>query len=254
MPRDAFCPPVEGKSPVYGAFITFDSMPMVEILASLGFDYLAIDTQHALLDVVTAGKLIYAIPTNLPVLVRMMDANAGNIAKALDAGADGVIVPMVSTAAEAAAAVAACRYNPDGVRSFGPIRKHIGFDPKALQERAVCFAMIETVEAVENIEEIVNVPGLTGVYLGAGDLAVNLGLVPAGRPTPPQILDASQRIAQACRKAGIIAGAHGQSLEHLRELLDAGFSMVTLSGDRTYVTQGASGFLKGAREMGGAGQ
>jgi 2-keto-3-deoxy-L-rhamnonate aldolase RhmA len=234
---------------VLGAFITFDSMPMVEILAGIGFDYLAIDTQHAMMDAVTAGKLMYAIPKEVPVLVRVGSTDAATIGKVLDFGADGVIVPMVNNAQQAAAAVAACRYNPSGNRSFGPVRKHLGFDAKALQERAACFVMIETVEGVENIREIVATPGLAGIYFGGGDLAVNLGLPVAGSPTPPQLREAAAKVAKAANEAGVVAATHGQSVEHWHEQAAAGFTMITLSGDRTYITRGATDLLKAGREI-----
>jgi len=248
MPREIFKFDAGTRAPVLGAFITFDSMPMVEILAGLGFDYLGIDTQHALMDAVTAGKLMYAIPPDVPVLVRVSGADDPAIGKVLDAGADGVIIPMVETPEQAAKAVAACRYNPSGNRSFGPIRKHLGFDAAQIQERAACFVMIETAKAVENIDAIVATAGVTGVYLGPGDLAVNLGLKPL-EPLHPRIRDAAQRVAQACHRAGVVAGTHGQSIDHLRDAVSLGFRMVTLSGDRTYIARGASEMLKAGREV-----
>lgn len=247
MPRACF-QYKEAGAPVLGAFVTFDSMPMVEILSGIGFDYLGIDTQHALLDPVSVGKLLYAVPQELPVLVRVLGAHDPAIGKVMDAGADGVIVPMVETAEQAAMAVAACHYNPVGNRSFGPIRRHLGFDAKAIEERAACFVMIETEKAVENIDTIVATPGLTGVYVGSGDLAVNLGLMPL-EPTHPQILAAVERVAHACKRARVIAGIHGQSIEHLQTVVSLGFTMITLSGDRTYIAKGAGDMLKAGRAV-----
>jgi 2-keto-3-deoxy-L-rhamnonate aldolase RhmA len=249
MPKDVFRFRAGKQPPVLGAFITFDSMPMVEILAGIGFDYLAIDTQHAMMDPVSAGKLMYAIPQDVPVLVRVGSSEPAGIGKVLDFGADGVIVPMVNNGREAAAAVAACRYNPSGVRSFGPLRKHLGFDANALQERAACFVMIETVEGVENIREIVATPGLAGIYFGGGDLAVNMGLPVAASPTDPKLIAAAQRVAQAANEAGVVAATHGQSIQHWHEQAAAGFTMITLSGDRTYITRGATEMLKAGREI-----
>ena len=248
MPRDVFRFKGGQGAPVLGAFVTFDSMPMVEILAGIGFDYLAIDTQHALMDAVTVGKLMYAIPPEVPVLVRVQSAQDPSIGKVMDAGADGVIVPMVETAEQAATAVAACRYNPAGNRSFVPIRKHLGFDAKEIEGRAACFVMIETAKAVENIDAIVATAGLTGVYLGSGDLAVNLGLKPL-EPAHPQIRAAAQRVAKACHKVGVVAGVHGQSIVHLRDLVSLGYTMITLPGDRTYIASGAGDMLKAGREV-----
>ena len=234
--------------PLLGGWVTFDAFPVVELLAHAGFDYLGIDTQHGMLDVPGAARLLYAAPIGgLPVIVRVPANDGALIGKILDCGADGVIVPMVNTAAEAAAAVAACRYAPDGVRSFGPVRRHIGRDVQAVQDRAACFVMIETAEAVENVDAIVRTSGLTGIYLGPADLAVSMGLTPAASPTPPPLREAQRRVAAACRDAGIIAGCHGLSAPHAKEMAADGFGMISLTADKGYMLAGAAQILADCR-------
>lgn len=239
--------PARGRA-LQGTFVTLGSMNLVEILSHAGFDYLAIDTQHAEIDPVAAARLLYAVPTTLPVLVRAPSAEAAVIGKLLDSGADGVIVPMINTPEQAAQAVAACRYSPNGVRSFGPLRRHLGREPEALEQRASCFVMIETTQAVENIAAIAATPGVTGVYVGPGDLAITMGLKPAVWPTNERLRQACADVAAACRRAGITAGIHGLSVAHVKEVLQDGFEMVTLSSDKTYLASGLAAYLAALRQ------
>lgn len=234
--------------PLLGGWVTFDSFALVEQLAALPFDYLGLDTQHGLLDVPTAARLLYAIPPDgITTLVRVPANDAAQIGKILDCGADGVIVPMVNTADEAAAAVAACRYAPAGVRSFGPVRRHIGRDPKALDARVSCFVMVETVEALANVDAIARTPGIAGIYLGPADLAVSMGLAPAASPTAPEIRDAQRKVARACAGAGVVAGGHGLSAAHVAEMREDGFAMISLLGDKGYLIAGATALIEACR-------
>lgn len=231
-----------------GGWMTFDAFPVVELLAHAGFDYLGIDTQHGMLDVPAAARLLYAAPIGgLPVVVHVPANDGAQIGRILDCGAAEVIVPMVNIAAEAAAAVAACRYAPDGVRSFGSVRRHIGRDVKAVQDRVACFVMIETAEAVENVEAIVRTPEMTGICLGPADLAVSMGLAPSATPTARALRDAQKRVSAACREAGIIAGCHGLSAPHVKEMVEDGYGMVSLTADKGYMLAGAALILNDCR-------
>lgn len=249
MPHPVFRAILDGGAPALGGWITFDAVGVVDVMAGAGFDYLGIDTQHSTIDVAGAIRLLYAIPPDAPpVLVRAPANDGAAIAKLLDCGADGVIVPMVNTAAEAASAVAACRYAPDGVRSFGPVRRHIGRDKAALQDRAACFLMIETAEAVKNVAEIVAVPGVTGVYVGPADLAVTMGLPPAGSPTPPELREAVRSVTAQARRAGVIPAIHGLSADHAAEAIADGYTMLSLLADKAYLLAGAASVLGAVRK------
>ena len=246
MPHSIFT--AARETPALGGWITLDALPVMELLAGVGFDYIGIDTQHSLIDIGAAARLLYAAPIDgPPVLVRVPSNDGAAIGKILDCGAHGVIVPMVNSAADARAAVAACNYYPKGVRSFGPIRTHIGRDVAALQDRAACFAMIETTEALANLEAIVSTPGLTGIYLGPADLAVSMGLPPASDPEPPALVEAVDRIAAACADAGIIAGGHGLSARHVEGLVSSGYRLISLTADKGYMLAGAAALLKACR-------
>ena len=118
-----------------------------------------------------AGWSMYPIAT----AVRLPSTDPAPIGRVLDAGADAVIIAMVESAEQAAAAVAATRYAPAGVRSFGPLLASLGLDPAALEARVSVFAMVETAQGLSALEEICAVPGLTGVYVGPADLAISLG-------------------------------------------------------------------------------
>ena len=144
--------------------------------------------------------------------------------------------------------MAACRYAPAGVRSFGPVRRHIGRDLKTLDQRAACFVMIETAQALEVLEEIASTPGLAGIYLGPADLAIGLGLPPAETPTPNALRDAQRKIARACAQAGIVAGGHGSSAAHCVELLEDGYGLISLTADKAYMLSGATTLLAEVRK------
>jgi 2-keto-3-deoxy-L-rhamnonate aldolase RhmA len=238
----------EGDAPLLGGWITFDAMPVAELLSGAGFDYIGIDLQHSMIEPQGAYRLLYAMSHSVAKLVRVASHDGTAIGKLLDCGADGVIVPMIETAEQAADAVAACRYGPAGKRSFGPVRPHIGRDPRALEARASCFAMIETAGALARLAEIVAVPGLTGLYLGPADLAVALETEQVGAgPLPAAVVEAASAVAAACCAQGIVAGAHALSAAQARELAVLGFTMVTLAADKGYLLSGAATMLADAR-------
>jgi 4-hydroxy-2-oxoheptanedioate aldolase len=230
-----------------GGWVSVGHESIVETMFCQPYDYVGIDTQHTSMDVATAARLLHAVPKGGPAaLVRAPSNNAAEIGKIFDAGADGVIVPMVNTGEEARAVVAACRYAPEGVRSFGPMRVGMPFDVAALTARTACFVMAETQQAVDNIDAICATPGLAGVYIGPGDLAVSLGLAVALGVMPEPLLRAVTTIAEACRRAGIIAGGHFP-LSQVGQLRELGLRMITIGADRGYVAMGARADIAAAR-------
>ena len=172
------------------------------------------------------------------------------IMKALDAGAYGVIVPMVNTREEAERAVSACRYPPDGNRSFGPIRAALyggrGYAKDANTELA-CIAMIETEDGIANLEDILSTPGLDGVYIGPSDLALALGMAPVGDNSDPKHAAVVQRILDACKAHGVAAGIHTASVEFSARYLAAGFNFVTLGTDSGFMMKAAGADLAAVR-------
>jgi 4-hydroxy-2-oxoheptanedioate aldolase len=231
-----------------GPWITTDSEWSIETLAHSGCDFVVIDCQHSLLDEVTAGRLLKGL-ANAPAagIVRVSRNEPARIGRVLDAGADGVIVPLVNSAEEAAEAVAACHYSPHGVRSFGPFRVGLGFDVKVLQERVSCFVMIETTKGVEHAAQICATPGVAGVFIGPADLAVDMGL-PAGSAfseNPPAALaGALGKILKATKAAGIVAGRPAASVADATRAAAAGYRLLTVGADRTLLRERAVQVVK----------
>ena len=234
-----------------GVWLSLANAYTAESLAQLGFDYACIDLQHGLLDYQDLTYMLPAISTSNTVpLVRVPWNEPYEIMKALDAGAYGVIVPLVNTAEDASRAVAACRYPPAGNRSFGPIRAALyGGAGYAAQANAQigCFAMIETEEGLANVEAIAATPGLDGIYVGPSDLALALGLAPTGDTQESIHLEALARIQEGARRANISVGIHTSSLDYCRRRLDAGFSFATLGSDAGFMVRTAAQELAAVR-------
>ncbi|MEX2327175.1 MAG: aldolase/citrate lyase family protein [Pseudomonadales bacterium] len=236
-----------------GLWLSIDSTLTAESMARVGFDWICLDMQHGMLDYNDIKVMLPAISTTDTIpFVRVPWNEPYEIMKVLDAGAYGVVVPLVNNREEAERAVAACRYPPDGNRSFGPIRAAMyggsGYVNEANREIA-CIVMIETAEALENLDEIMSTPGVDAVYIGPADLAYALGLPQAGGDNDdPKHVEAVNRIFECCKKHGIAAGIHTGGMEFTRRFLDQGFHMVTLATDNGLLGRMARSELKAARE------
>ncbi len=234
-----------------GGWLSIPNAYTAEVMARLGFDWLCVDLQHGLLDYTDLCNMLPAISTtDVTPLVRVPWNEPYEIMKALDAGAMGVIIPMVNNAEEAQAAVAACRYPPKGMRSFGPIRAALyggaNYAAEANDEIA-CIVMIETADGLANAEAIAATPGVDGVYIGPSDLGLALGLRPVGDFGDPRHIAAVEKIQKACRKAGIGVGIHTSSVEATRSYLEAGFNFVTLGSDGGFLGRAAAEDLRAIR-------
>ncbi|MFA5489518.1 MAG: aldolase/citrate lyase family protein, partial [Candidimonas sp.] len=215
-----------------------------EIMCSARPDYVCIDQQHGLADYEQFLHMLRAIEAfGVAPLTRVLHNDRALIGKALDAGAQGVIVPMVNSAEEAALAASACRYPPRGVRSFGPTRAALTLgsaDVEALGRNALCLVMIETRQGLENIEEIVRAPGIDGVYVGPADLALGLGLKPGLETSDPEHDEAIELILKTCLENGLIAGIQCGSGKAAYRMAQRGFRVVTFAKDSTLVATGIS--------------
>lgn len=241
----------EGRTTI-GGWLQLANAHSAETLAHLGFDWLCIDLQHGLVDYADLTYLLPAISTgNTIPIVRVPWNEPYEIMKALDAGAYGVIVPMVNNRAEAERAIQACRYPPEGLRSFGPIRAAqyggAGYAQEANRQIA-CIAMIETREALDNLEDIVTTPGLDGVYIGPSDLGLALGLRPVGDFDEPTHVEAVEAIFTACRNHDVAVGIHTSSMTYTRRYVERGFQFVTLGSDNGWMARAAYQDLKEIRE------
>jgi 4-hydroxy-2-oxoheptanedioate aldolase len=238
-----------------GGWCVTGSPLAAELLAVEGFDYLCADCQHGLMSYEAMIPVLQAVArTGVTPVVRVARNDAGDIGKVLDAGAEAVVVPMVNSRAEAERAAAACRYAPDGVRSFGPVRSglFLGADPTVVNGQVACLVMIETITAVEVADEICSTPGVDGIYVGPADLAVSMGLVPSfSSPSSKEHEDAIETVRLACERSGILAGIHTGSGVQARARLDQGFDMVTIATDAALLRATAHAELAVARGDGG---
>jgi 4-hydroxy-2-oxoheptanedioate aldolase len=242
--------------PTVGLWLSAADPVTVEVLAGVGFDYICLDTQHGLVDYRNAVPALQAQRTSEAIpLARAPWNEPGIIGKLLDAGVMGVIIPMVNTVAEAEAAVAACRYAPAGARSFGPARAAPVLGRNYFEEanaQIACIPMIETVTALENLDDIAKVEGIDALYVGPADLGISLGLGPGSDNADPRFQDAIGHVISACEANGIAPGIH--SVPNLVQTrIEQGFKMVTATSDLQAAGAGARAHLAIARGEGGEG-
>ncbi len=241
----------KGGAAVNG-WLAVPSVFSAEIMARAGWDAITIDMQHGAVDYGDALAMLTAIAAggNAVPMVRVPWNEPGAIMRMLDAGALGVICPMIESAEAAQAFVRACRYPPHGARSFGPIRARLvhGDDYAArAAELVMPFAMIETAEALARVEEILDVDGLAGVYIGPADLAYSLGETPRFDPVAPRVVAAIDRILAAARARGLVAGIHNGTPDYARAMIDKGFQLVTVGSDARFIEAGAKATLSAMR-------
>ena len=225
----------EGK-PAIGGFLSIPHGFSAEMMAHTGLDWLCVDMQHGCIDYSDAVNMLTAISTTaVTPFVRVPWNEPSIIMKVLDAGAYGVIVPMVSNRAEAERAVAACRYPPVGMRSNGPNRAVL-YGGSDYQKRAdgevACVVMIETAEGIEKMEEIISTPGVDAVYIGPTDLALALGLPAVMDNDEPRHVATVNRVLETCRRHKVVAAMHTGSAKFTQRYIDQGFQMVMLVADR----------------------
>lgn len=225
--------------PSVGGWCVIPSPFAAELMGLAGFDWVCIDTQHGLIGYDALVPMLQALArTGTPAFVRVPWNQPDHIMKALDAGAGGVVVPMVNSVAEAQAAVGACRYPPDGYRSWGPIRAALGvdgFSPASANRDVVCAVMVETAAALRDLDPILAVPGIDAVYVGPNDMAVTHGLPPSADPTDPEHRRLITAVREACDRRGIVAGIHCGTAETAARWRDEGFRMLNVASDAVFL-------------------
>jgi 4-hydroxy-2-oxoheptanedioate aldolase len=247
-----FAVKVRRRETVVGYWVVLDSPASTERVARLGYDYVSLDAQHGLFGYagMLAGLTAIDAAGRGVGIVRVAGNDAATIGRALDAGAVGVIVPLINTPEEAAKAVAASRYPPVGIRSYGPTRSmlRIGPTPAEANDAVIVLAMIETAEGLGNVEAIAATPGLDGLYIGPSDLTIGLGGEIPGDPSVADTFAAALvRIRRACEDNGIAAGLHTRSGEEAAKWISEGFTLVTVSGDINHLEAVALAHLVAAR-------
>jgi 4-hydroxy-2-oxoheptanedioate aldolase len=233
-----------------GAWMFLREPLLTEAAGDAGYDYVCIDMQHGLASFGDAVAMLQGLgrAAATPV-VRVPWNEPGVIGRVLDAGAMGVIIPMVNSADDAARAVAACRYAPVGTRSVGPIAAMVRHGSRYLgtaNERVACIPMIETAEAVGRIDEILAVPGIDAVYVGPADLSMTLGLAPLMDHDDARFRNALATIVDACSRHGVVPGVHASAaLAGARA--EQGFRMITVGYDQMPVVAALRADLASSR-------
>ena len=219
-----------------------------ELMANQNWDSLTLDMQHGVIDYSHAISMLQAISTTEVVpLARVNWNEPGQIMKILDAGAYGIICPMVSNRKEAENFVQACMYPPRGYRSYGPIRGLVYGGPDYADEanyEILKFAMIETKESLDNLDEIMQTPGLDGIYIGPADLSLAIGEKPSfDKPEGDPVYKVIMKILEHAKKNKIIAGIQNGQPEYADKMIKKGFQLVTIGTDQRFMTAAAKAAL-----------
>ncbi|MBX6373866.1 MAG: 2,4-dihydroxyhept-2-ene-1,7-dioic acid aldolase [Acetobacteraceae bacterium] len=241
-----------GKAVVNG-WLAIPSAFSAEMYAQAGWDSVTVDMQHGVQDYlscVACFQGMQRVPGLVP-MVRVPWNEPGIIGKVLDAGAYGVICPMVNTEAEARALVQYCKYPPQGTRSNGPIRAALYGEAGSYQATAndevLVIPMIETQQALDNLEAILDVPGIDAIYVGPSDLGLSLGLAPKLDREEPEILRIYERLLKETSKRGIAAGLHNGTAAYAHRMIKMGFKLVTIANDVALMVNAAKAAVKEAR-------
>ncbi|MDA7425541.1 HpcH/HpaI aldolase family protein [Thalassococcus lentus] len=232
--------------PVLNGWCSIGNPFTAEIMAAQGYDSVTIDMQHGALDYSETLPMLQAMrASGATLMARVPWRDPGYVMKALDAGAMGIICPMINSRTEAEEFVSYMRYPPLGQRSFGPTRAVVampGYGADANDE-VLALAMIETADGVKNLEEIAATPGLDGIYVGPADLTLGTQqgrLPPALDRQEPEMIELIQRIAAVCKANGIAACLHCGTAEYAAQAIGWGFNLTTVSGDSRLLAQAAA--------------
>lgn len=212
-------------------FLKIPNTWTAEIMGEAGFDYITIDMQHGLIDFQSMLMMLQSLrhsPSSI--LVRSPWNDPSVLMHILDAGASGIICPMINSKEEALSFVNACLYPPDGYRSFGPIRAKLTGTFKTLEQsnkEVLTFAMIETEEAIKNLQAIASTENLRGLYVGPSDLSISLGLQGVADFTDPSLIAVLKEIVQTAQKYHLITATQVYDINHAKIAQDLGFDIVT---------------------------
>ncbi len=239
-----------GKTAVNG-WLAIPNSYAAEVMAHQGWDTLTIDLQHGVIDYLSLVPMLQAIQaTQTMPVVRVPWLDPAAVMKTLDAGAQAIICPMVNTREDAQRLVNYSRYAPQGGRSFGPVRAGLvhGADyPEQANANIVVFAMIETAQALDNLDAICSVEGIDAVYIGPSDLSLSLGCKPVFDDVEPKVVQAMDHILARAHAHGIKAGVHNGRTDIARARTAKGFDFVTVSSDARILIAGSQQILKEMR-------
>jgi 4-hydroxy-2-oxoheptanedioate aldolase len=244
-----------GKAAVNG-WLAIPSGFSAEVMAQCGWDSVTVDMQHGVQDYQSMVMCFQAMQAHpITPLVRVPWNEPGIIGKCLDGGAMGIICPMVNNRAEAQALADACLYPPMGKRSNGPIRAAMYGEASSYQATAnnaiLVIPMIETQAGIDNIEEILTVPGISGIYVGPSDMGLSLGMIPILDREEPVILGIYEKLLAACKKHGKFAGLHNGSAPYAARMIKMGFQFATIANDSGLMARAAREAVTTCRKAAG---
>jgi len=223
------------NKPCINGWLSIPNSFTAEAMSKMSWDSITIDIQHGQNDYSTSISMLQAISNSHVVpFARVPWNEPGIIMKMLDLGVLGIIAPMINTRKECEKFVSYCNYPPQGQRSFGPMRAQLIYGSdyhSSANDEIITFAMIETKQAVENIEEILSVPDLTGVYIGPADMSSSYGLKPKFDVKEDPIYSNIKIVAKMAKKYGKIAGIHNGTTGYAKEMIELGYKFVTVSSD-----------------------
>src|SRR3954464_4916501 len=244
--------------PTINGWLSIGNAFTAEIMAAQGYDSVSVDVQHGARDYASPLPMLQAMRASGAVpMARVPWLEPGFIMKGLDAGAYGVVCPMGNTPQPAAGLRSYVRYPPLGQRSFGPTRANFSAGANYAAEandEILAFAMIETAQAMENLDTIAATPGLDGIYVGPADLTFSLA---QGRPAPaldreePEMIEALQTIVAACKRNGIRAALHCGTPDYAARAVGWGFDMTTVGGDSRLLAAAAAASVARFRDLTG---
>jgi 2-keto-3-deoxy-L-rhamnonate aldolase RhmA len=232
----------------FGTWINSSSPTVVDFLRNLEFDWFLVDTEHAPVNPETLNHMVQLIgDSKVTPIVRVGANDIYLIKSALDSGARGVVVPLINSKKEAEQAVSFSRYPPEGLRGVGPVRAHrYGLDFKdyirTSNKEVLVIGQIETLPALEHLDEILSVEGLDVAFFGPSDMTMALGLFEDR--TNPQVISAMKRVIEGCNNHGKIPGTLAVTLGEAKNAIDIGFKFIGLSSDMRFVADGANQYLR----------
>lgn len=249
---------LQSGQPSLGTWLSLGSPLAAEQLAQAGFDWLNIDQEHQGIDATLTQYILQAIsiaPDVVP-LVRVPWNDGAYIKRALDAGAYGVVIPMVNSRAEAERAVAWCKYPPQGTRSIGGIRPRLygGADyVQRANDQILVVVQIEHIDAVKHAREILSVPGIDAYLVGPNDLCASMGLLPSLEPDHAEFWPAVEEVQRIARDLGVPSGIHVATAARARLVIERGYQFVSLASDASFMASAAAAAVQEARGARAAG-
>jgi len=234
-----------------GTMLTLPSPELAEMISSCGYDWLFMDGEHGNLSTLDWQRMLQAVAGRSAAIIRVATNSEREIKKVLDIGADGIIAPQVNTADEARHVVACCKYPPQGIRGVGLARaqgygRNFADYMETANDRIAVIVQAEHIDAVNNIDQIVEVDGIDAVFIGPYDLSASMGLM--GQVDHPEVVEAIDRVGRACQQRGIPLGYFGTTAESVQDYMGKGYHLICAGTDAGFVVGGAEETLEKLRQ------